>query len=296
MKFQVLITAAVVLAMAACKTPYKATDRPTTTTDSTASVTDTTSAMNKMLVSTDSAMSKIDSTNKSLPDSAKVSSPMDTTQAKPAIDSVRATPDSVKATPQPDSVKATTTQPDSIKATPQPDSTKMQSATDSMKATPAIDSTAKSMEAPAAVEAVFTKQYPGATNVVWSAYDSLAAVPIDMRLTGWKKLDGEDYLVKFDLKDEPYYAWYDSKGKWIGSASPLEDITKLPAAVTTAVNNAIKTRYAGYKVSQVNREFQTGKKSYEVELTKEDDAKVRMMVTSAGKISQIFKYAAEKKE
>jgi hypothetical protein len=270
MKFQVLITAAVVLAMAACKTPYKATDRPTATTDSTASVTDTTSAMNKMPVSTDSTnMSTIDTTNKSLPDSAKVSSPIDTAQAKPVIDSV--------------------------KATPQPDSTKVQPATDSVKATPAIDSTAKSMEAPAAVEAVFTKQYPGATNVVWSAYDSLAAVPIDMRLTGWKKLNDEDYLVKFDLKDEPYYAWYDSKGKWIGSASPLEDITKLPAAVTTAVNNAIKTRYAGYKVSQVNREFQTGKKSYEVELTK-DDGKVKMLVTSAGKISQIFKYSADKKE
>lgn len=270
MKFQLFITAAVVLAMSACKTPYKATDRPTATTDSTASITDTTSsAMNKMPVSTDSTMSKIDSTNKSLPDSVKLSSPIDTVQAKPVIDSV--------------------------KVIPQPDSTKMQSATDSVKTKIAIDSSAKSMEAPFAFEAVFTKQYPGATNVVWSAYDSLAAVPIDMRLTGWKKMDGEDYLVKFDLKDEPYYAWYDSNGKWIGSASPLTDLTKLPAAVTTAVNNAIKTRYTGYKVAQVNREFQTGKKSYEVQLVK-DDSKVRMLVNSAGKVTQIFKYAADKKE
>jgi hypothetical protein len=60
------------------------------------------------------------------------------------------------------------------------------------------------------------------------------------------------------------------------------------------VNNAIKTRYTEYNISQVNREFQTGKKSYEVELTKGDD-KVRMLVSSAGKITQIFKYAAEKK-
>jgi hypothetical protein len=123
----------------------------------------------------------------------------------------------------------------------------------------------------------------------WSAYDSLAAVPIDMRLTGWKNLDADDHMVKFDLNGDTYYAWFDSEGKWIGSASPFADIDKLPAAVKTAINNAIKTRYSGYAVSQVNREFQPGKKSYEVELSK-DDSKVRMMVSSNGKIGQIYRY------
>ena len=105
-------------------------------------------------------------------------------------------------------------------------------------------------------------------------------------------MDTEDHMVKFESNGETYYAWYDSNGKWIGSASPMTDLKKLPPAVTTAVNNAIKTRYAGYTVSQVNREFQTGKKSYEVELTK-DDNKVRMLVNSAGKITQIYRYKAE---
>ena len=48
MKFQFFIATAVVLAMAACKTPYKATDRPKTATDSTASITDTSSAMKQI--------------------------------------------------------------------------------------------------------------------------------------------------------------------------------------------------------------------------------------------------------
>ena len=162
MKLQLFIAAAVVLAMGACKTPYKATDKPRPATDSTASATDTSSAMNKMPVATDSAnISKMDSMSKQLPDSAKMKMPPDSVQAKPIIDSAR--------------------------VIPALDSTKMQPTTDSVKAAPAVDSAAKSMEAPAAVEAVFTKQYPGATNVVWSNYDSLANIPIDMRLTGWKK-------------------------------------------------------------------------------------------------------------
>jgi hypothetical protein len=271
MKFQLFVLTAVVLTIGACKTPYKATDNPRPATDSTAAVKDTSSAaMNKMPVSTDStSVPKMDSISKALPDSAKILSKTDSVQAKPVTDSAMAIPEL--------------------------DSTKMRSATDSVKTTPAIDSSAKSMEAPAAVEAVFTKQYPGATNVVWSTYDSLAAIPIDMRLTGWKKMDAEDYMVKFELKDDDYYAWYDGNGKWIGSASPMKDFTKLPAAVNTAVKNAIKSRYTEYNISQVNREFQTGKKSYEVELTKGDD-KVRMLVSSAGKVTQIFKYAAGKKE
>ena len=290
MKFQLFIAAAVVLAMSACKTPYKATDRPTTTTDSTASATDTTSSsMNKMPVSTDSTnVSRMDSTNKSLPDSAKVSSAPDSVQAKPVTDSAKVTPDTTQMRSTADTAN---------KMQPATDSAnKMQTATDSAKATTTIDSTAKSTEAPAAVEAVFTKQYPGATNVVWSSYDSLAAIPIDMRLTGWKKMDAEDYMVTFDFKDQNYYAWYDNNGKWVGSAHAMEDFTKLPAAVNTAVKNAIKTRYSEYNITKVNREFKTGNKSaYEVELTK-DDNKVKMLVNADGKITQIFKYAADKKE
>ena len=265
MKSRFFIVAATILATAACKTPYRATERTTPATDSTVSPTDTT-AMNQMPVSPDSAMMQrdtsraiIDSTNQSLPDSAKILSVTDSARMKNAIDSAR-------------------TQPTS-------DSTQMQ---------PGIDTSAATVQPPAILETAFNKQYPGATNVVWSNYDSLAAIPIDMRLTGWKKMDAEDYMVTFNYKDQNYYAWYDNSGKWVGSAYTMEDFTKMPAAVHTAVKNAIKKRYNDYNISQVNREFRAGNKSaYEVELTRDDD-KVKMLVNADGKIGKIFKYSSDK--
>ena len=274
MKLPLIIAGAFILITSACKTTYKATDNPMPVKDSADAKTDTTAGtINKM--STDTTMlsetdsSRMDSVKQAIPDSALIKSSTDSVQAKPVND-----PAMTKAITHPASDPGIA------------DSTKME-------ATP--DSSDKNSVAPAAAEPAFIKQYPGATNVVWSAYDSLAAIPIDMRLTGWKKLDADDHMVKFDYKDETYYAWYDSDGKWIGSAATMADISTLPAAVSTAIKNAIKTRYTGYTISQVNREFQTGKKSYEVELTK-DDSKVRMLVNSAGKITQIFKYAAASKE
>lgn len=285
MKFQFFVVAAVVLAIGACKTTYKATDRPGTATDSTASATDTTAAMNNMPASTDSSNTSkmdtsravIDSTAQALPDSAKISSATDSAATKQVTDSAMRTQDSSMNKPQLDSAR---TQP----------------ATDSTQVQAKTDSSAAGVQAPEALETAFTKQYPGATNVIWTNYDSLAAVPIDMRLTGWKKMDADDYMVTFDFKDQKYYGWYDNTGKWIGSAYAMEDFTKLPAAVNTAVNNAIKKRYSDYNITRVNREFKTGNKSaYEVELSK-DDNKVRMLVNADGKITQIFKYAADKKE
>src|SRR5688572_12163843 len=244
MKIRFFVVAAAVLTVAACKTPYKATDRPMNSTDTTASATDTSGVMQKTTSPTDTSVSKMepakmDSINKPVPDSMAVPTKTDTVMMQPA--------------------------PDSALIKPEFDSTRVPPNTDSAKMTRNEMTT----PAPAEIEAVFTKQYPGATNIVWSRYDSLAAVPIDMRLTGWKKMDTLDHMVKFDHKGESYYAWYDSEGKWIGSASPMEDFTKLPDAVTKTVNNAIKTRYTGYTISSVNREFQTGgKKTYEVELTR----------------------------
>jgi len=290
MKFQLFIGGVMLLAMGACKTPYKATDQPRSAMDSTTSTVDSTSStMNNTAspVDTTTTMNNVatsDTTARTGMDSAKVDSGR-------VIDSAsQQLPDSSKMLSKPDSTQV---QPgvDSAMNNAATDSSNAQTTTD---AVPAKDSSSANTAAPAAVESVFTKQYAGATNIVWSAYDSLAATPIDLRLTGWKKMDAEDHMVKFDYKDENYYAWYDNSGKWVGSAYTMKDLTKLPPAVNTAVNNAIKSRYKEYNVSQVNREMQTGKKPvYEVEL-KKDDSKVRMLVTTEGKISQIFKYSADK--
>jgi hypothetical protein len=267
MKTRYFIIAAAVVGFAACKTPYKATDKPMPSTNSTSSAIDTAASM-KPPVSTDSAnVSKMDSTSKPFTDTSKVSSPTDTARVLPGIDT----------TANKMGVDSTHLQPaDSAK-----------SGVDSSKL--AINKSSVTVKPTVAIETAFTKQYANAANVVWANYDSLANVPIDMRLTGWKKMDSEDYMAKFDFNGETYYAWYDNNGKWIGSTSAMTDFTKLPAAVNTAVKNAMKTRYQGYTISQVNREFQTGSKTYEVELTK-DDSTVRMLVNSAGKITQIYKY------
>jgi hypothetical protein len=277
MKFRFFIVAAAIAGFAACKSPYKATDRAKSTTDTTAN---TSAIMNHPTPATDTAgvsrmdSTKLDPTTKQFPDSAK----MDST-SKPLTDSVRT--DTTSRTFQ-DSSRMDSTRRDT---------TSMRN--DASKTNPSIDATATQSQTPAVVEPVFSKQYPTAANAVWSNYDSLANVPIDMRLTGWKKLDKEDHMVKFDFEDETYYAWYDSNGKWIGSAYTMKDISKLPPKVQTAVQNAIKTRYVGYEISQVNRELQTGKSAYEVELAK-GDTEVRMLVTPAGKITQIFKYSKQK--
>jgi len=277
MKIRLFIVAAAVAGFAACKSPYKATDRPMTK-DSTASATDTSGAMKQELVSTDST---------------NVSRSMDTTSTR--SDTTNRPFQDTATSPQTDSVKVqpgidTVVNNTGLDSTHMADSARL--AADSAKM--ATDSSSAAVKPPDAIETAFTKQYADASNVVWSNYDSLANVPIDMRLTGWKKMDSEDYMAKFDLSGETYYAWYDNNGKWIGSASPMTDFTKLPAAVNTAVKNAMKTRYQGYTISQVNREFQTGKKAYEVELTKDDNT-VRMLVNSTGKITQIFKYKKEQK-
>ena len=277
MKFRFFIAVAALVGIAACKSPYKATDRTRSSTDTTSTATDTSATMNKANTPDTSGVSrmdstKIDPTTKQFPDSVRSDTIMrsDTTN--------RTFQDTSRVNPM-DSTRR--------------DTTGMQSPADSAKTTPPADTTSARSQAPPELEPVFSKQYPAAANAVWSHYDSLAAVPIDMRLTGWKGLDPEDHMVKFDFEDETYYAWYDSKGKWIGSAYTMKDISKLPPKVNAAIKNAMKTRYAGYEISQVNRELQTGKSAYEVQLTK-DDNEVRMLVTPAGKITQIFKYSKQK--
>jgi hypothetical protein len=133
--------------------------------------------------------------------------------------------------------------------------------------------------APPVIVTAFTTQYPTASNVVWVNYDTQTEIPIEWDMTGWATLDKDDYLVRFDMDNENYYAWYDSDGTWVGSAYVLKDITQLPEAV----NKVITDKYAGYTVKSVNREFQKDRVAYEVELTK-TDGKAKILVDSNGTI------------
>jgi hypothetical protein len=130
-----------------------------------------------------------------------------------------------------------------------------------------------------ATQTAFITQYPNASNVVWSNYDVAVTSPIDWDMAGWNTMDTDDYLVRFDMDNENYYAWYDSDGNWIGSAYAMKDHTQLPPAVTTIIND----KYAGYTIDNVNREFQKDRMAYEIEMKKED-SKVKLLVDSDGNI------------
>jgi uncharacterized membrane protein YkoI len=133
--------------------------------------------------------------------------------------------------------------------------------------------------APDGTVTAFNTQYPNATNAVWTRYDA-AVVPIDWELAGWNTLDNNDYLVRFDMDNENYYAWYDDTGEWVGTAYVIRDVKTLPEAVTKAVN----TKYPTHTISTVNREFQKDRMLYEVETKGSDGTKMKLLVDANGTI------------
>ena len=119
----------------------------------------------------------------------------------------------------------------------------------------------------------FDLQYPNAANVVWSSYDPDVVILNDWDMTGWTVLDGDDYVVQFDMDNERHYAWYDSNGEWIGSAIAVTDYNTLPQMV----RDAIKTKYPGYSISSVNKEFHKDGIAYEVVLRDGDTKRVALI-------------------
>lgn len=132
--------------------------------------------------------------------------------------------------------------------------------------------------APPGVQTAFTTQYPNAINIVWSTYDA-AVVPIDWELAGWATLDEGDYLVRFDMDNENYYAWYDDSGNWVGTTYVIRDHATVPSAVTEAATK----QFPGYTISNVNREFQKDRIAYEVEM-KSGDTKAKLLIDANGNI------------
>jgi uncharacterized membrane protein YkoI len=139
-------------------------------------------------------------------------------------------------------------------------------------------STVTTLNVPAGIQTSFVTQYPNATAVVWTSYDE-AMLPIDWELTGWPAMDPGDYLVRFDMNNEKYYAWYDSNGDWVGTAYVINDYKTLPDAVT----NTLNTQFNGYTITAVNKELQKDRMAYEIQL-KNGDSKVKLLVDSNGNI------------
>jgi len=119
----------------------------------------------------------------------------------------------------------------------------------------------------------FELQYPAATNVVWNSYDPNVVILNDWDLAGWTVIDADDYVVQFDMDNEKYYAWYDTNGEWIGTAYVVNDFTTLP----DMVRSAIDTKYPGYTISKVNKEFHKDRIAYEIVLKDGDTKQVLLM-------------------
>ena len=134
-------------------------------------------------------------------------------------------------------------------------------------------------DAPVAITTTFTNQYPTATNVVWLPYEQVA-VPIDWEMTSWSVLDAGDYVAQFDMNGQKYYAWYDASGTWIGSTAPVMDTGTLPAAV----RDMLSTKYSGYTIDKVQKEFEKSRTMYEIKLKKTDDDKIKLLVDEQGNV------------
>lgn len=132
--------------------------------------------------------------------------------------------------------------------------------------------------APAGVHSAFTTQYPTASNLVWSSYDA-TVVPIEWDMTGWNAMSEGDYLARFDMDGDNYYAWYDANGNWVGSAYAVRDLNTVPSVVSKAVMD----KYPGYTIQSVQRELHKDGTRYEVVATNAD-TKAKLLVDPNGTI------------
>lgn len=95
----------------------------------------------------------------------------------------------------------------------------------------------------------FNKAYNKATDVEWE-----------------KEMD--NYKVEFDLDNRDHEVWYSASGTVLNKE---QEITE--AELPQAVRDALKSKYAGYRVDDVEMIWQNNATTYEVELEKGQDEK-----------------------
>lgn len=108
----------------------------------------------------------------------------------------------------------------------------------------AIAQDLKPSEVPETVKNIFLIDYAKATDVEWER-------------------DMMNYKVEFDLGRMEQEIWYTASGEVIKKE---QDITE--ADLPQAIRDAIKTKYSGYRVDDVEMIWQDSTTTYEVELEK----------------------------
>jgi len=128
------------------------------------------------------------------------------------------------------------------------------------KITNAVISCANFDTVPVMIRTSFEQKYPGASKVIWYRYnpDKTMTEPEEWYAT----MDNTDYYVSFYWDDADYIAWYDN-GKWIRASKHIDNID-IPADVMRAIN----TQYPGYRITDVDLEYESKQTLYEVKMVK----------------------------
>ena len=106
-----------------------------------------------------------------------------------------------------------------------------------------------SADVPGNLNDSFNKEYPKATNAEWK-----------------KELD--HYKVEFDLDRRDHEVWYNASGNMLKKELEITE-----AELPQVVRSIIKSKYAGYRVDDVEMVWKNKVKTYEVELEKGQDEK-----------------------
>lgn len=134
-----------------------------------------------------------------------------------------------------------------------------------------------SIDVPEPTRTAFQTKYPNATNVTWRKYEPNDAIEWDW--TGWPTMDTGDYVVSYNWDGTEYWTWYDDKNNWVGTVSPVTDHASLPAAV----NKTVQTEFAGYTITNVDKENDKNRTAYEIEMSKGDD-RMKALIAENGKV------------
>ncbi len=134
------------------------------------------------------------------------------------------------------------------------------------------------VEPPVTVRTSFETKYPQAANVNWNHHQADVVAPIEWDWSNWT-IDTSDYYANFSVNNEDYWVWYDEQGNWIGSVSEVNDHASLPSAV----NQTVKSEFAGYTIESIDRENDKDMVAYEIDLVKGDD-KMTALIAENGKL------------
>lgn len=136
----------------------------------------------------------------------------------------------------------------------------------------------KSVDVPVATRTSFEAKYPQAADVNW-VYHYDADYPIDWELAGWPTVDTTYFVARWNQNNDDYWVWYDRDGQWLGTVSEVSDHASLPAAV----NQTIKSQFAGYNIVSVDKENDKNRTAYEVDLENGSN-KVTLLIGENGKV------------